>query len=135
MSNSNKIAQTAIITRLKAFSGLSALVSDRIYSDVPQDPTFPYIALDITTTPFETKDTSDDDHELIVHVFHRTNSRALVMDIQKQVDLALNRQEANITLTGGYYLTLLQRDGLTDIFKDGDGVTQHGVQNFRMLVT
>lgn len=138
MAYSQKIALTAIIARLKAVSGVYDLVGGstdkRIYSDVPQKTTFPYIAVDVSSVPFVTKDTSDQDHEITIHAFSRLNSPSETADILAAVFAALDRQEANVTLGSGN-LTLLTFQNVNDIFKEADGITWHGVLNFRMLIT
>ncbi len=41
---------SAIVTTLKASSGVTALVSTRIYNNVPQDTTYPYVVVTLPTT-------------------------------------------------------------------------------------
>ncbi len=38
---------TAVVTALKASTGVSALVSTRVYNNVPQDTTYPYVVVSL----------------------------------------------------------------------------------------
>jgi hypothetical protein len=134
MAYSQKIALKAIIARLNAVSAVTSVVSTRIYSDIIENPTFPYILVELSSTPFDTKDSSDQEHQIFVHCFSKKNTPTEAMDILSGIYSALNRTESNITLDSGY-LTYSQFAGVNDIFKEPDGITWHGVMNFNFLIT
>ena len=134
MAYSQKVALKAIIARLNAVSGVTNLVSSRIYSDVIENPTFPYILVELRSQPFATKDSSDQEHEVMVHCFSKNNTPTQAMDILSGVYTALDRTESNFTLDSGN-LVYSQLGGVNDIFKEPDGITWHGVINFNFLIT
>ena len=134
MAYSQKVALKAIIARLNAVSALTSVVSTRIYSDVIQNVTFPYALVELSSIPFATKSSSDQEHNIIIHVFSRNNSPTEVMDALSGVMTAMDRTETNFTLDTGN-LVYSQFGGVNDIFKEPDGITWHGVINFNFLIT
>lgn len=116
------------------YSLVGGATTPRIYTDVPQNTTFPYIAVDISSVPYITKDSSDQEHEITIHAFGSKNSSDEVTSILEAVFNALDRQESSITPSSGN-LTGLTFAGVNDIFKEADGIIWHGVINFRMLIT
>lgn len=133
MAYSQKIALKSIIARLKGYSGLTAITSSRIYSDIPQDVTFPYVLVEFSSEPYATKDASNQLHNIIIHGFSRQSSPTQAMDIAAQLYAALDRQESALTLDSGS-LVRLTHDGLNDTFLEADNVTWHSVMNFQMLI-
>jgi hypothetical protein len=133
MAYSHQIALKAIIARLKAVTAITSITSSRIYSIVPQDATFPYILVEVSSQPFATKDDSSQLHNIIIHGFSRKSSPEEATDIAKQVFTALDRQESSVTLSSGN-LIRLNYDNLNDTFLEADNVTWHSVINFQMLV-
>jgi len=135
MADSTNETIKGIITRI------SAQVSDlgsRVYSDPPQDSTFPYAVVTIGSNPYEAKGITDMEHIVRCQVFARGNGttkggRREAVDIRSDIYTALNRQEANITITG-FTLVSIMVAPLIDAFKDQSGKTWQGVIEFRTVV-
>ena len=119
--------------RLVAVSAVTALVGQRVYTDAPQNATFPFILLSVSAQPFDAKDFSGMEVTVRAQAFDKSKSLDVVADIQAAVLGALDRQEANITITG-HDLTLCQKGGLIDISKQPDGVVWQSVTDFNLLV-
>lgn len=110
-----------IYGRLSGFAGLTSLVSTRIYSDVPQQASFPYVKISIPNSEdFSTKNASDYNHKVRVQVFSRQASPKEAIDVREQVFLALDRQEENITVTGATVVRI-QKDQLSTLLEDVEG--------------
>ena len=129
MSDTGQATLKGVITRLLAVSGVTSLVSTRIYNDVPQQATFPYILAEISSEPFSANDFSDMQHRIRVHTFTRVPSQDKALQIRSAIFSALDRQEANITLDTGN-LVMIHYAGISDVFKEPDGKTWHAVIEF-----
>lgn len=98
--------------------------------DEPEDPAlFPYITISDTTSP-----PWDDDHDrgfapiLTVHVWSRASHALEAKQIMDAVYSILHR--GTLAITGWQFVGC----DLTDqtILRDPDGITRHGVQNYRV---
>jgi hypothetical protein len=123
----------AIITRLKAVTAVTDIVSTRIYTQVPQQADFPYIVITMDSDDWSTKDFSDMEHKVRVHGFSRYDGMKECLDIRSAVIDALDRQEANVPVTGATTV-LLQKDSLSTSFQEPDGKTWQSVVQFNMIV-
>lgn len=133
MADSYLELMKAIISELRGDSTLSVLVSNRVYTEIPQDETFPYCYVSVESNDFSTKTTTGMAHVIQVQGFSRDASPKEAADIRAAVYDALNRQEANITLDS---LRLVDVNFITgDIFKEDDGITWQSVIQFRAVVT
>jgi len=133
MADSTRVGLKGIMTRLLAYSDLTDIVSTRIYSNIPQQTTFPYVDVAFTSTDWSQKDDANMQHSVIVSAYSRTSSPSEAMQIGEEVYNALNRQENNITLDTGSVI-LLQFSGVKTTFKDADGKTWHSVTEFNFVI-
>ena len=124
----------AVISNLKNTSAVTNLVSTRIYSNVPQKETFPYISIEVDSADYSTKTFTGMEHTVQVNIYSRNKSPKQVGDIRKAVYDALNRNESGLTLDSGV-LSHIHYDGIGSVFKDTDGVTWTGIIQFRAIVT
>lgn len=132
----------AVFSRLTGYSALTALLangSSSIFDFLPQeladtDSEFPYIFLgNLSAQEFDADDRLGTDATLVVHTFSRYRGRKEAADIMAQVYNALHRYD-DLTVSG-YNTVDVQWAGLTQVMTDPDGLTQHGVQSFRVVVT
>lgn len=132
--NTQKEFTKGIITRLKATAGLTAITSTRIFTDVPQKTAFPYAYVSTTMSDYSTKDSATGvSLKLTVQVFSQEPAPDEVMDAQAAIITALDRQEANVTVTG-HTLVMLQKGALIDITKEPNGVIWQSVTQFDVLI-
>jgi hypothetical protein len=124
----------AVIAALKADSTVSGLVGARIYSNVPQNETFPYIMVSISSLDFSSVTFSGQDHAIQINAYSREADPEEVADIKSACYNVLHRNESGLTLDSGT-LSIIQFDGLAEIFKDNDGITWEAVTRFRAVVT
>jgi len=111
-------------------TGLTPIV---VYDAVPQDTVaFPYVTIgDDTFNPFDGDDFTGFDSTLTIHTWSRTDGKAETKTIQGQIYDLLHR--ANLTILGYNVITIDQV--FEDSFTDTDGLTRHGVQRYRILIT
>lgn len=128
--------QQAIYDTLSNDAGVMALAT-AVYDYVPQpddagDPAkFPYVVIgDDTLNAWDTDTTTGADATITVHTWSRFKGRKEVKAIQGAIYAALNR--ATLPTTGYSFVTCHLVN--SDSFVDSDGITQHGVQTFRVLI-
>ena len=125
-----------IFDRLKSDTSLVALVgsSDRISNHLPQDtaPNPAYIRARVDETDeWDTKDSDGFEHAYVVDVWTELHGDKRVREIFDRVYQLLHRQP----FTGSTSQSLLLRMQSTNTFIEPDGVTHHGVMNFRHIYT
>ena len=124
----------AIMTRLKAYSALTAITSSRIYADTPQDATFPYATITISSSPYDGDEFTGMEHEIQVQGFSRDPSPKEAGDIRAVVYDALHRQENNLTLDSGS-VRHIHYTSVGFVEREPDGVTWQALMRFRCVVT
>ena len=122
-----------IIAALKAAVPVSTLVNDRVYSDVPQNATFPYIMVSITSEPFAANDFSGQSHTVRIQTYSRDASKAGCLKIRAAALDALDRNEPAISLDTGT-LVKCEYSGFSDAFMEDDGKTWQGVGELEVIV-
>lgn len=125
--------QTMIFNILKSDSSIYLMV-DGVYDYVPADKPFPYITIgESTHNEFDTVNTLGDDASISVHVWTRGKSykgHKKTKEIQGAVYDAIHRKDVTLE---GYRVNGIDWQNST-VFMDADGLTSHGVQNFRVLI-
>lgn len=126
--------QVALFNKLNV-SSITSLVRG-VYDHVPQaadagdDTQFPYITIgEARVNEFDTDATLGFDATAVIHVWGRQRGRKEVKQIQDQIYQVLHR--ANLTIIGYHFLSIDQE--FAESFVDSDGLTRHGVQQFRVL--
>ena len=132
MDSALSVIQATIIT-LNAVPAINSAVAGRIYTDVPQKATFPYVQLSVDTQPFAANDFSGQAHTLRIQVFSQEATAKQVMAIRKLCLDALDRQEANIVLSSGS-LVQCQYLGSDTPFQEDDGKTWQAVGELEVIV-
>ena len=83
--------------------------------------------------PFASQSFSDQEHTVRIQAFSRNQSPLECMQARSAIYDALDRQEANITVTGKN-LVKCQYDGTSFFDKEPDGVTWQSLISFSVLV-
>jgi hypothetical protein len=123
MSDPYSALQPAIVSALVNSAAVGARVGDRIYDQVPTNPTFPYLRVNVTDI------TEDDDGcgkhwvcAVEVHIWSRATGRQQASLIAGPVRDALD----GIAAVSGYRVNYNQFRQ-TRMLDDPDGLTTHGV--------
>ena len=100
MSNSFALAlQKVIRAALVADSGVTALVSARIYDEPPQNVTYPFVRFgDIQPRSMDTDGTTGAEVTFNVEAYSQTTGRVEATQIAEAVRNALHRSEGCVTL-------------------------------------
>lgn len=131
MSDPSLELQAAIVGILKSNSGVQAVVGQRVYDEVPNNPTFPYISLgDNQVLP----DKADciDGTEIFWQIdgWARDPTFPVTKRISKAVVAALDDQAVTVD---GYSVVVCELN-TTNYLRDPDGITRHVAISFRFLI-
>lgn len=134
------VAQAAIYDRLSEDDDLLTLLGGtaKIYDYVPQNTSFPYITMNIS--PWEDRGNHTNEGfscTFQIDVWYQPGGSSYhgrgnyrIQQIQKRVDELLHKY--NLSVSG--WNTLILRRSLVDIITDQDGVTKHGIQQFKLYL-
>jgi Protein of unknown function (DUF3168) len=117
--------QKGLRAALVANSGVTALVSTRVYDEPPQNVMFPFLRFgDITPNAFDT----DNKVGAWVYITLEASSRSAsgrveAVQIVEAVNAALHRQEASVTVTGFTLVELIFQTHSVTREPDGRGYT------------
>lgn len=131
MSDPSLPLQAAIVARLKNDSAVQAVVGQRIYDEVPANPTFPYISLgDNQVLP--------DDADCIdgTEIFWQLDGWARDQHYPtcKQISQAVVAALHNLPLTITGYSNVICELNTVNYLHDPDGITRHVAINIRFLI-
>ena len=123
--------QAAATVRLKAFAGLTSLISTRIYDNVPPIATFPYLSWGPEQSISDDTDcTAGFDISIQVDAWSQTLGLGEVKRVSEQVRLALH--DYDLTLTDNALVLLQHRQ--TTFLRDPDGKTNHAAIEFSAFI-
>ena len=129
MSDYAVALQTAVYDALNGDSSLTSSVSG-IFDFVPESTSFPYVKVgDQTMVEDGTKDKKGSDFTLMVHTFSRYRGSKEIKEIMSLVYGILH--ESSLSISGAMNN---MRFEFSDIIKESDGLTTHGVQRFKAFV-
>jgi hypothetical protein len=123
--------QQAVYAVLAASAPLTTLLGGaRIYDDVPQAAPFPHVSLGQTSSNDWGTGTEDgEEHILTLHVWSQAGGRGEAQRIMGAMRDALHT--ASLTVTGHTLISLRQQ--FSDVRRDPDGVTIHGLVRYRAV--
>ena len=130
MSDHSLELQKSIFNALDGDSTLQNLVTD-VYDFVPENTAFPYVKVgEETSTDNGTKTLQGNEHTLVIHTFSRYRGSKEVKEIMSRIYALLH--ESSLSVTGASLVNL--RFEFSDVIKENDGFTSHGLQRFRAVV-
>ena len=130
MSDHSLELQKSIFNALDGDSTLQNLVTD-VYDFVPENTAFPYVKVgEETSTDNGTKTLQGNEHTLVIHSFSRYRGSKEVKEIMSRIYALLH--ESSLSVTGASLVNL--RFEFSDVIKENDGFTSHGLQRFRAVV-
>lgn len=136
MADTFKPLMKAIIAKLAANTSIMAYVGSapaRIYANVPQNTTFPYIRVNISSVAFDSATTTGMEHSVTVQAFSRKSSDEEAAAIRAAVYNVLHRAESGLTLDNGTVFNI-NYDGVGFVEQEPDGKTWQSLAQFRAVV-
>lgn len=122
----------AVVAKIKADAGVTALVSSRVYSSVPQVPTFPYLVVRTVSAPYDGKGLIGSEIVVRISVHSEYDGAKEVGDIVTALHSALH--EESLSVSGATFVNL-RYDGGGDALREPDGVRWQGAVDFRLVIT
>jgi len=132
MSDHSFELQKTIFTTLNGDSTITSTFSATVHDHVPQGTSFPYIVIgEETMTDESSAKTLDfNNFTLTIHIFSRNRGRKEAKQIMARIYELLHNQ--NLSVTGANHINT--RFEFSDVIKENDGLTYHGVQRFRTIL-
>jgi hypothetical protein len=130
MSDATLALQTAIYQRLTGDATLMATLAG-VHDQVPEEAAFPYVTLgEDTAVDLGTKSEPGQDITVTLHAWSRARGRREVKEILARIYDLMHEQ----ALTVAGFSHVLTRFAFGATFRDPDGLTQHGVARYRIVV-
>ena len=124
--------QKTIFAKLNTDSNIKNTLSATVHDHVPSGTVFPYIVIgeETMTDESSTKDIDFNNFTLTIHTFSRNRGRKEAKQIMARIYELLHT--ANLSVSGATHVNT--RFEFSDIVKEQDGLTYHGVQRFRTIL-
>jgi len=122
--------QTSIYNALNV-NAITATLSCGVYDEVIEGNTYPFISLgEETTIDYSTMTTVGSETTINIHIWSQYKGSKETKQIMDKIHDLLH--DINLTVTGFNLINL--RFEFSDIMRDTDGVTRHGVMRFRAII-
>ena len=122
--------QTTIYNALNV-SAITTTLSCGVYDEVIEGNTYPFITLgEETTIDYSTKTATGSETTINIHIWSQYKGSKQTKEIMDKVHDLLH--DSNLTVTGFNLINL--RFEFSDIMRDPDGITRHGVMRFRAII-
>ena len=123
--------QEAIYTRLSNDSTLTDTNGASVYDEVPEGSSYPYVTIGETTAlDYSTKDVNGSEQTLTLHVWSQYRGAKESKNIMDRLHDLLHNY--SLSVTGANLINL--RLEFSDLLRDPDGITRHGVVRFRAVL-
>ena len=121
--------QQAIFSALNV-SAMTSTLNCGVYDDVPQSASYPYIALgEETGVDYSTKDIQGGDSTINIEIWSQYKGSKETKQIMDKIHDLLHN--SNLTVTGHNLINI--RFEFSDIMRDPDGITRHGVIRLSLI--
>ena len=122
--------QTTIYNALNV-SAITTTLSCGVYDEVIEGNTYPFITLgEETTIDYSTKTATGSETTINIHIWSQYKGSKQTKEIMDKVHDLLH--DSNLSVTGFNLINL--RFEYSDIMRDPDGITRHGVMRFRAII-
>jgi hypothetical protein len=135
MSEPSLAIQAAIVAALKNAAAVTAIADERVYDKVPAGAQFPYVHYgedQVQADDYDSDDCLSKGFEVFVtlHVWSRANGKVEC----KRLGAAVHQAIDNADLTVNGFTVFAFEHQSTNYLTDPDGLTTHGVCQFRVLL-
>jgi len=131
MSDHSLELQKSIFDTLSGDSTITSTYGANVYDYIPDNTSFPYVKLgEETSVDNGTKTLQGNEHTLVIHTFSQYRGSKEVKNIMSRIYALLH--ESSLSVSGASLVNL--RFEFSDVIKENDGLTTHGIQRFRAVV-
>ena len=122
--------QTTIYNALNV-SAVTTTLSCGVYDEVIEGNTYPFITLgEESTIDYSTNTETGSETTVNIHIWSQYKGSKQTKEIMDKVHDLLH--DSNLSVTGFNLINL--RFEYSDIMRDPDGITRHGVMRFRAII-
>ena len=123
--------QSSIYSTLSNDNNLTQVLGAGVYDEVTEGATYPFVALgEETAVDYSTKDLVGGETTVNIHIWSQYKGSKETKNIMDKIHDLLH--DSNLTVSGFNLINL--RFEYSDIMRDPDGVTRHGVMRFRAII-
>ena len=123
--------QSAIYSSLSNDNTLTQVLGAGVFDEVTEGATYPFVALgEETAVDYSTKDLVGGETTINIHIWSQYKGSKETKNIMDKIHDLLH--DSNLTVSGFNLINL--RFEYSDIMRDPDGVTRHGVMRFRAII-
>ena len=124
--------QKTIYAKLITDSTIKTTYSATVHDHVSSGTAFPYVVIGEETLidDSSSKDIDFNEFTLTIHTFSRNRGRKEAKQIMARIYTLLHK--ASLTVTGANHINT--RFEYSDVVREQDGLTYHGVQRFRTIL-
>ena len=124
--------QKSIYAKLNTDSTITTTYSATVHDHVSSGTAFPYVVIgeETNTDDSSSKDIDFNEFTLTIHTFSRNRGRKEAKQIMARIYTLLHK--ASLTVTGANHINT--RFEYSDVVREQDGLTYHGVQRFRTIL-
>lgn len=131
MSDHSLELQKTIYDTLSGDSTITTTYGANVYDYIPDNSAFPYVKVgEETSVDNGTKTLQGNQHTLVIHTFSQYRGSKEVKNIMSRIYALLH--ESSLSVSGASLVNL--RFEFSDVIKENDGLTTHGLQRFRAVV-
>ena len=123
--------QTTIYSTLSGDNTLTNTLGAGVFDEVLDNATYPFVSLgEETAIDYSTKDLNGGEFTINIHVWSQYKGSKQTKEIMDRVHDLLH--DSNLSVSGFNLANI--RFEFSDILRDPDGVTRHGVMRFRAII-
>ena len=123
--------QSTIYSALNNDNTLTSTLGVGVFDEVTEGTTYPFVAIgEDTVTDFGTKTEDGGQFTINIHVWSQYTGSKETKNIMDRIHDLLH--DSNLSVTGFNLVNL--RFEFSDILRDPDGITRHGVMRFRAII-
>ncbi len=123
--------QTTIYSTLSNDNTLTSTLGAGVYDEVLEGASYPFVSLgEETSIDYGTKNEDGGETTINIHIWSQYKGAKETKQIMDRIHDLLH--DSSLTVTGFNLVNL--RFEYSDILRDPDGVTRHGVMRFRAII-
>jgi hypothetical protein len=123
--------QSTIYSTLSADNTLTSTLGAGVYDEVLEGASYPFVSLgEETAIDYGTKDLVGGETTINIHIWSQYKGAKETKEIMDRIHDLLH--DSNLSVSGFNLINL--RFEFSDILRDPDGVTRHGVMRFRAII-
>ena len=123
--------QTTVYSTLSNDNTLTNTLGAGVFDEVVENASYPFVALgEETAIDYSTKDLDGGEFTINIHVWSQYKGSKQTKEIMDRIHDLLH--DSSLSVSGFNLINL--RFEFSDILRDPDGVTRHGVMRFRAII-